>query len=228
MKRVTVIAILSICISLSGNAQSAGMSAYLLTSTIHYPNHSNHYSNSPRSMEKTIGFSPGLRLEANLMTPERRVFHNSAIGFSYYFPHRDSAFFYSNLVTDSAVRVFGTFKTSSIQVNIRSSYNLPFNFEFLTLHVGIAYGLIQYKTQYFLPEKSASFNYQPSDFNEPKLMQRKSRGISTEVLAGGMYEFEKFYVMAQYVLIIETGGGMVEPPVRHSLHLGIYYPLKRF
>lgn len=228
MKRIIVVAILLLlCFSIFSNAQSAGISAYLLGSSIHYPQHRDNYASSPRTMEKTNGFSPGLRLEANLMTPERRVFHNSAIGFSYYFPHRDSTFYYSNLVSNSAVRVFGTFKTSSIQANIRSSYNLPFNFEFLTIHVGIAYGLIQYKTQYFLPEKSASFNHEPSDFNEPRLIPQKSYGISTELLAGGLYEFEKFYLLAQYCLIFETAN-TIEPPVRHSLHLGIYYPIKKW
>lgn len=228
LKRVSLLAILSLCFSFAGNAQSAGVSAYLLSSTIHYSQYRDNYSPAPpRTIGKTNGFSPGLRLEGNLLTPERRVFHNSAIGISYYFPHRDSSYYFADLKIDSVIGIYGSFKTSSVQANIRSSYNLPFNFEFLKLHVGIGYGLIQYKTQYALPEKNASFNYEQSDFKEYTFVPIKSYGLSYELLAGGMYEFEKFYVMAQYVLVIETANSL-EPPARHSLHLGIYYPLKRF
>ncbi len=225
MKQILVVAIFSLCFSTFSFAQSAGINAALIGSTIHYPQLGNYYIN-PRPMGKTNGFSPGLRLEGNLMTPERKIFNYNAIGVSYYFPRRDSTYYFLELTSDSALLVFGTFKTTSMQVSIKSAWNIPFHFEFLTIHVGIGYGLARYKTQLVLPDKSDSFNYDKSDFRGYYFEPKKSYGSTTELLAGGLYEFEKFYILAQYSLIFETINS-TEPAVRNGLHVGIYYPLIR-
>jgi hypothetical protein len=184
----------------------------------------------PREMGHMPSFSPGIRGELNIMqvgmSPAKIGY--LGLGVSYFFPHSDSAYYIAQLKTGHGVKILGTQKTTALDISMRIAYDIPQSFnDFLSLHLGLGIGMLRYTTTLELPEKSSTFNYEKSDFEEESFVTYPSGDVHLEVLAGGMYEFEKFYIVGQYSLIIgmdrQFGRGN-----RHGITAGIYYPIKRF
>ncbi|HET6992421.1 MAG TPA: hypothetical protein VFJ43_13895 [Bacteroidia bacterium] len=196
------------------------------------------YYNSNTYITRTIGhtgnFSPGIRLEGNYILPGYSIPVSgfNGIGFTYFFPVIDSAVYTARLKNygNLPVNILGTSRITYTQFSFRFAYEIPQSFnEFLLLNAGWGVGYMHYKKENILPEKTPAFNYEKSDFDESAFVPVKKGSAAIEILFGGTYEFEHFYIMAHYSLILDFGDDSENPVrYRHGLTAGIFYPLKRF
>jgi hypothetical protein len=215
------------------NAQSVGASAYFLGFSVVNPDDFMTVGNGQRALGHMSSFSPGVRVEANFLVPALASGFNG-LGFSYFFPHPDSAFFYGRLNNNNTgVDVLGKEVSTSYMISFRFGYQIPQSFnDFLMINVGWGFGFQHTKTWYELPEKSATFNYDKSDFDPATFEPGVDARPFFELLLGGTYEFEKFYVAAHYSFMrkFSNSAGYEHryEKYRHGLTAGIYFPLYRF
>ncbi|MCX6312262.1 MAG: hypothetical protein NT084_11590 [Bacteroidetes bacterium] len=231
MKKIILIAFsISILIPNLVKSQSLGFSAYALGFFPKAPVPIDESVYQGRTMGHTSTFSPGVRIEANCMmigtSPAK--FGYTGLGFSYFLPHSDSAFYQAKLKSGFTVPVVATTKTTCSHISLRFAYDIPQTFnEFISIHIGVGMGFLQYKTQNILPEKSTTFNHDASEFDASNFTPVRSGDISMEVLVGALYELEKFSVVGQYSYVLGMDR-MYGKGNRHGLTVGIYYPLKKF
>ena len=232
IKRKTYILFFSIMICATTLcAQSFGFSASALGFFPTYPDVEVQTGSRERILGHTSSFTPGVRFETNFMHVGTRpaMFGYTGLGVSYFFPHVDSAFYFAQLKTGPTIPVLATSKTTTTNISLRVAYDIPLQLnDFVTFHLGVGIGFIQNKTQFILPEKSNTFNYEQSEFVEKDFIPAKNGDVLMEALAGAMYEFEKFYVLGQYSMILGTSSYPNQRAFRHGITAGIYYPLKRF
>jgi hypothetical protein len=233
-KTVSLLAIL-MCFVFSNkiNAQAFGMSASLAGFFPKYQDvTTNPYYGNSRVLGHTGAFSPGIRLEANYILPGFNfpVGGYNGLDFTYFFPVVDSTYYTAFMKNGSQVGVIGTSKTTSYQISLRCGYEIPQTFnDFLLLHFGWGMGFMHSKSVPVIPDRTTTFPYDQSDFEASTFTPTKQGEISIEILAGGIYEFERFSVMAQYSVIFGLGEEGLTPNshYRHGLTVGIFYPLKK-
>lgn len=190
--------------------------------------------NGNRTLRTGAAPAVGGRFELNYIVPGYSfpVSAYNGLGITFVTASEDSAVFnaeFKNYSWQSSTEVIGTSKTSVLNIGLRCGYEIPQDFdEFLLLHYGWGLGWTEFRTRYFLPEQSATFNYTTSDFKEETFDPDVDRSVSLEILFGGIYEFEKISAIAQYSLLIPMGdydryGGA---GLRHGLNVGVFYTLK--
>ncbi|CAN5157592.1 hypothetical protein BH09BAC5_BH09BAC5_16420 [soil metagenome] len=225
-----------VCFSIIMNAQSFGISAHGLAFMEKNSDVTIGNSNSGRTLGHMSPFSPGFRFEGNYILPgfSIPVSGYNAIAFTYFLPHSDSAYTEANLLNNfySTVPIFGTIKTNRYLLGLRFAYEIPQSFnDFLMLHIGWGMGYRHTSSTFVLPEKSATFNYDQSDFDPATFVPVKSGGFAIEILFGGIYELEKFSITAQYSVLFginsDSNQRLAQEKFRHGLTVGIYLPLKR-
>jgi hypothetical protein len=191
--------------------------------------------NTQRKLGHMSSFSPGVRVEANFLFPGHTIPSSgfNGLGFSYFFPHSDSAFFNGRLKNGYSVDVLGKQITTSYMISFRFGYEIPQSFnDFLMINFGWGFGFQHAKAHFALPEKSPTFNYDESDFDPDTFKPGVDAGPFFELLVGGTYEFEKFYVVAHYSAMIKFGNSFRYEQryekYRHGLTAGVYLPIHRF
>ena len=230
MKKIVLIFFFSIVISPFLDAQTFGVSAYALA---FIPNYPEIVVRNSQGDERVVGHlfpvSPGIRVEGNYILPgfSFPVSAFNGLGFSYYFPHEDSAYYRPVLLSGTTLDVLATRKVSSRQFNFRFGYEIPQTFnDFLLLHFGWGMGYMNSTTQNIIPEKSPVFNYELSDFEETSFLPVRKGEFSIDILAGAVYEFEHLSVIGQYSVIAGINGAS-GARFRHGLTVGVFYPLKQ-
>lgn len=192
---------------------------------------SSYYSSTVRTLGHVTAFSPGIRIEGNYILPGFNfpISGYNGIGFTYFFPLMDSAFYMARTKNGYSVDVLGKSKTTNYNISLRFAYEIPQTFnDFLLLHIGWGMGYMHSKTEYILPDKSPTFNYDKSDFDETSFIPTKHGGIAVEVLAGGIYELEHFSIIGQYSVMFGFDEGLSTTiRYQHGFTLGIFYPLKK-
>lgn len=223
-------AVLLLFVTLSGYAQQFGASAQALL-----------YFQTPREYNITqtwqnnrvmrTGSTPaaGIRIEVNYILPGYTVPVSAynGIGLTYIAPSTDSAVYHARLVNGGFMEIVGTQRTSMLNIGLRCGYEIPQEFnEFLLIHVGWGIQFSSVTVTNILPEQSTTFNYEKSDFESEDLELPKYRGAALELLAGGIYEFEKFSVIGQYSVIVRVMSD--RPGLRHGLSVGVFVPFYSF
>ncbi len=214
------------------DAQSFGVSAQGVVlvanhrEIIYNPGYGN-----PRTVQHVNNFLTGIRIEGNYILPGFGipVSAYNGIGVTLFAPATDSAVFRGQLANNNGtIDVLGTRKFSSKAVSLRFAYEFPQSFnDFLLIHYGWGFHYSFTKSTNILPAQSPTFNYEASDFSEETFEPNKTRGLNIEVMAGCMYELEKFSLSAQYGVYIPLGNFTGTSGLRHGLSAGIYYPLYR-
>ncbi|MDQ3109732.1 MAG: hypothetical protein M3R17_07535 [Bacteroidota bacterium] len=235
MKKIIFTTLTCLLLAVYAGAQSFGVSAYALGFIAKYPDAMDRTNNTNRQMGHMSPFSPGIRIEGNyiLQGYSIPVSAFNGIGFSYYFPHTDSAFYIADLANNSynRVEIAGTAERTCYVISLRFGYEIPQEFnEFLLLHFGWGMGYKRSSSRFILPEKTATFNYNQDDFKAEDFLPEKSGRVAIEILFGGIYELEHFSVTAQYSAILGLGGAVNNHPqtkYMHGITAGIYLPLKR-
>jgi hypothetical protein len=226
-----IIAFILITTPVLSIAQSVGVTGGALAFFVRNPEAVDDHLSTHRTLGHTSSFTPGFRLEGNAMSigesPARIGY--LGLGVSYFLPHQDSVFYYAKLKSVfNSVPVLSTAKTTCTQLTLHFGYNIPQTAnDFLTIHVGVGLGVLFSKTQNLFPEKTSTFNYDQSQFEESTFEPVKDVEVSMDFIAGALYELEKFSVIGQYAFIHNVDK-MSGERYRHGLLIGIYYPLKKF
>lgn len=176
--------------------------------------------------------SAGFRIECNYILPGYSVPVSAynGVGITYVAPKEDSCVYYARLDNGGGLAIAGTRKTSMLSIGFRCGYEIPQEFnDFLLLHVGWGMSWIRYSNRYILPDQSADFPFEASDFEGTTFDKTNSRAIGLELTAGAVYEFEYFSALAQYSFIFPAAASDENVvSMRHGISVGIFYPLYRF
>lgn len=235
MKKILAsLAILVLSANLSLHSQALGLSAYAIGMfpKLDMPEYIPYY-NTPRTLTQATKFSPGVRIEANYILPgfSFPVTGFNGLGYTYFLPVTDSTVVNAHFKNSGGnISVAGTRKITNSVISIRFGYEIPQTFDdFLLIHFGMGMGYGKWKYTNILPEKTTSFNYDQSDFDESDFEPVKVRSAHLEILFGGVYELEHFSITGQYSVMFPFGGGRDKVlHFGHGLNVGIFIPLKRF
>lgn len=191
--------------------------------------------NGSRTIKNNMSFAPGIRIEANYILPgfSAPVSGYNGIGFSIIAPMVDSLVYTAKLRNSSwsnYIDILGTRKISMVNVGLRFGYEIPQTFnDFLLIHVGFGFGFTRVKEQLVLPEQSSTFQYTEADFEEGAFDPVKKGTLNLEIIAGMVYEFEKFSFFGQYsVNLYPTLSTDGVPKFRHGPSVGVMLPFYRF
>jgi hypothetical protein len=219
-----------VLVSCSSYAQQFGLSAQGLLSF--QKQRTFQYGNSDREVRTGPGTATGIRLEMNYILPGYSipVSAYNGIGITYLAPWTDSAVTTLRFKNtwQGAQEVALTQKISMLSIGFRCGYEFPQQFsDFLLLHYGWGFSWTRFKGNYVIPEQSPTFNYTEADFEEESFEPVVARGISIEIILGGVYEFEKFSLLGQYSGLIPLGNSQNTEflRIRHGLTVGIFYTL---
>lgn len=208
-------------------AQQAGLSAQGLL--MFHKQRSYEMRNSDRIVRSGPGAATGIRLELNYILPGYfiPVSGYNGLGVTILAPSVDSVVYAARLRQGSTLQIAGTARTSMTSIGFRCGYEFPQEIsQFLLIHYGWGFAWTKYKSQRVLPAQSSTFNYTAADFNPQDLKRVVDGGGTVELLIGGVYELEKFSLMAQYSAIIPFmayDSGVAR--LQHGLSAGIFYTL---
>ncbi len=165
-------------------------------------------------------YYPGICIEGNYIVqgfPFPISSYNS-IGIGFYTSDSDTA----ELQDGQGTKVVRRVNTRDIR--LRFGYEIPMQNEFLTVWLGWSAGWRGGKSKIL----SAFNNSGTADPGTYSSLAARQGGASMGILAGGMYEFEHFFVFGRYEFVVSPGGRLFGASSWHQINAGVFIPVYRF
>ncbi|MGL5888654.1 MAG: hypothetical protein ACRC3B_02145 [Bacteroidia bacterium] len=165
-------------------------------------------------------YYPGICLEANYIVqgfPFPISSYNS-LGIGFYTSDSDTAALQDGLGTKIVRRV------NTRDIRFRFGYELPMRNEFVTVWLGWSVGWRGGNSKVI----SAYNNTGPADPASYSSFSGRQGGVSMGILAGGMYEFEHFFVFGRYEFVVSPSERLFGTNSWHQLNAGVFIPVFRF
>jgi hypothetical protein len=165
-------------------------------------------------------YYPGICLEGNYILqgfPFPVSGYNS-LGIGFYTSNSDTVDLQDGIGTKVVRRV------NTRDIRLRFGYEIPMRNEFFTPWLGWSVGWRGGNSKIL----SAFNNFGIANPNTYTSLAARNGGVTMGILAGGMYEFEHFFVFARYEFVLSPGDRLFGTNSWHQLNAGVFIPVFRF